>query len=90
MIVIPFGSDYLALEDDEFETARQRGQVLMPTVTPSVNGVLQIVDAAGAETATGVPASWWLEAARRGDVPHIRLGKYVRFDLAEAVDAAKK
>jgi len=90
MIIIPFGSNYLVLEDDEFEAARQRGQRLMPPIPPSVNGAVQIVDAAGAETAAGVPSSWWLEAARRGDVPHIRRGKYVRFDLVEVIETARQ
>jgi hypothetical protein len=30
-----------------------------------------------------VPASWLLAEARRGRVPHCRLGKYVRFDPDE-------
>jgi excisionase family DNA binding protein len=34
----------------------------------------------------GVPRSWVLESARSGAIPHIRLGRYVRFDLND-VDA---
>lgn len=30
-----------------------------------------------------VPASWVYEQARRGAIPAVRLGRYVRFDEAE-------
>jgi excisionase family DNA binding protein len=30
-----------------------------------------------------VPASWVLEHARAGTIPHVRLGRYVRFDEDE-------
>ena len=87
MVVVPFGSTVLALDDADFEEALARGREVVPVTSPST-AVPQIVDAAGAEAATGVPASWWLDAARRGDVPHLRMGKYVRFDIAEIVRTA--
>ena len=31
----------------------------------------------------GVPKSWVMAEARRDAIPHIRLGKYVRFDQGE-------
>lgn len=31
----------------------------------------------------GVPRSWVLDAARRNAIPHVRLGRYVRFDADE-------
>ncbi len=31
------------------------------------------------EERTKVPATWFLDQARQGNVPHHRLGKYVRF-----------
>lgn len=34
----------------------------------------------------GVPAKWPLAQARAGHIPHVRLGRYVRFDAAD-VDA---
>ncbi len=89
MVIVPFGSAVLALNDADFEEALTRGREIVPAASPSATAP-QIVDAAGAEAATGVPASWWLEAARRGDVPHLRLGKYVRFDLTKVIEAAQK
>lgn len=29
----------------------------------------------------GVPETWVRESARSGAIPHVRLGRYVRFDL---------
>jgi excisionase family DNA binding protein len=31
----------------------------------------------------GVPKSWVMDAARRDAIPHVRLGRYVRFDPDE-------
>ena len=41
-----------------------------------------LVDASAAGELLNVPASWVLAEARAERVPHIRLGRYVRFDPA--------
>ena len=43
----------------------------------------RLLDARQAGDLLGVPGSWLLTQARRGQVPHVRLGKYVRFDPAD-------
>jgi excisionase family DNA binding protein len=43
----------------------------------------RLMTAAGASEQLGVPASWLMAEARAGRVPHVKLGKYVRFDAAE-------
>jgi excisionase family DNA binding protein len=43
-------------------------------------GAARLVDAEAAAELLGVPASWLLAQARRDAVPHVRLGRYVRFD----------
>ena len=45
-----------------------------------------LIDAKAAGQLLGVPHTWVLEQARHDRIPHIRLGRYVRFD-AEAVIA---
>lgn len=30
-----------------------------------------------------VPITWWYEQAKAGLIPHIRVGRYIRFDLEE-------
>jgi len=44
-----------------------------------VNG--RLLDAGQVADRLGVPKTWVLESARSGAIPHIRLGRYVRFDL---------
>lgn len=46
----------------------------MASMTPS------LLDAAGAAKLLNVPATWILAEARADRIPHIRLGRYVRFD----------
>jgi excisionase family DNA binding protein len=49
----------------------------------SVDPARQLLDSAGAAELLNVPKSWVLAEARAGRIPHIRLGRYVRFEIAE-------
>jgi excisionase family DNA binding protein len=49
-----------------------------------MNGPL--LDAKQAAALLGVPSSWVLAEARADRIPHVRLGRYVRFD-ADALEA---
>ena len=90
LIPLPDGRN-LAMEIDTYREALARGQSIAPTAAvPQPASTSEVLDADGMAKRTNVPASWWLEAARRGDVPHIRAGKYVRFDLAAALSALDK
>jgi len=40
----------------------------------------RLVDAHGAAELLSVPASWLLREARAERIPHVRLGRYVRFE----------
>lgn len=42
-----------------------------------------LIDAGGAAEMLGVPKSWVLAEARADRIPHVRLGRYVRFEPAE-------
>ena len=42
-----------------------------------------LLDANAASALLGVPATWVLAEARADRVPHVRLGRYVRFDADE-------
>ncbi len=50
------------------------------------NGSGALVDAKVIASMLSVPSSWVLAEARAGRIPHVRLGKYVRFSVA-AVEA---
>ena len=89
MVVIEFSGQVLVLSEASFEEARLRGLELMPTA-PADTAATEILDASGMEDRTKIPASWWLESSRRGTVPYLKFGKYVRFVLSEALAAAKE
>jgi excisionase family DNA binding protein len=37
-----------------------------------------------------VPVSWVYEQSRQGNIPTVRVGRYIRFRLQEVVDSQKK
>lgn len=43
----------------------------------------RLLDAKEIAEKLGVPESWVRESARSGAIPCVRLGRYVRFDLAD-------
>ena len=43
----------------------------------------RLLDATAVAERLGVPKTWVLESARSGAMPCVRLGRYVRFDLAD-------
>lgn len=51
--------------------------------TADSQGVSPLLDAKGAAELLNVPKSWVLAEARADRCPHIRLGRYVRFDADE-------
>ncbi len=42
-----------------------------------------LIDAQGAADLLGVPKTWVLAEARADRIPHVRLGRYVRFEPGE-------
>jgi len=42
------------------------------------------------EARTGAPAKWFLEQARKDTIPHVRLGKYVRFRFSDIREACER
>ncbi|MCG3201197.1 MAG: hypothetical protein NFCOHLIN_01063 [Gammaproteobacteria bacterium] len=89
LLVIDVAGERLALTPEMREEALRLARLAFPPPPPT-EGTDTIVDAEGAAAATGVPVSWFLEQARRGAIPHLRFGKYVRFRLAELVAAVER
>lgn len=88
-MLIPFGGAWLALTPEQFQTALARAAELVPAAKAEQGAPVadEILDAEGMESRTSIPASWWLEQARKGTLPHIRAGKYVRFELGTVLAA---
>lgn len=58
----------------------------LPTPTPAAAAVQRSAPLLNAEEAgaqLNVPATWILAEARADRIPHVRLGRYVRFDADE-------
>lgn len=51
-----------------------------PTLEVQPNAPAPLLDAGGAAELLNVPKSWVLAEARAGRIPHLRLGRYVRFE----------
>jgi len=63
------------MSDDQLvEQIAQRVAVLVADQQPQ-----PLLDAKAAAELLGVPATWVLAEARAERIPHVRLGKYVRF-----------
>jgi excisionase family DNA binding protein len=60
-------------------------QSSQPQDTTASFGV-SLVDAAEAGRLLSVPASWVLAEARADRIPHVRLGRYVRFSAEDLED----
>lgn len=89
-VLIPLGDELLALSLDQFAEALRKGRVLGGGAIPSEKPVAdRVLDAEGMEAETKIPASWFLGQARQGKIPHLRAGKYVRFQLAAVLDALR-
>ncbi len=56
---------------------------VLPATYPEEQGAPRLVDAAQAGELLGVPKSWVLGEARADRIPHVRLGRYVRFEPVE-------
>lgn len=81
----PFG--VLALSRSELSSAREAAQHILPVDVPVAHAdedashVTHLVDANAAARALGVKPSWLLQRAREGRIHHVKLGKYIRFDV---------
>ena|SRR5437773_12021399 len=91
LVVLEFAGSPIALTREELAQAIERGRALVPAVPAATQSAPERwLDAEGMETATGVPATWWLDAARRGEIECLRAGKYVRFRICDAAQALRQ
>jgi predicted DNA-binding transcriptional regulator AlpA len=80
----PLGA--IALTPLAFEAARQHAAQLeypVQGVEAQDSQLPKLVDADRIAQMFGLEPSWFLTRARENRLPHVRLGKYVRFDPSE-------
>src|SRR5687767_9183464 len=85
-VLLPFGDRWIALTPEQLAAALAAGAEAVPDTRvqaePGAPSGVPLLTAEQICARTGVEASWFLERARRDEIPHVRLGKYVRFDPA--------
>lgn len=77
------GPNVVRLDPESLEAVAGRVAALLGGA-PAPEGAL--LDAEGAAALLGVPASWVLQEARADRIPHVRLGRYVRFERLDLED----
>lgn len=84
--------EFLALSLDQFEEARALGQRVVGPAAPPANDPPEepLLTAEQMETRTSIPATWFLEQARRDAIPHFRFGKYPRFRFSEVCETCER
>jgi hypothetical protein len=84
LIALPDGS-WIALEREAFDAALAAGAEAMRKRPgegdAGVRSDAQWLTADEISQRTSIDASWFLARARLNEIPHIRAGKYVRFDI---------
>ena len=81
---------WLAMDQEAFELAVRAGSDLVgaPATDQPLADTRLLTSEQIAEQLS-VPATWVEEAARRGDIPSIRAGRYVRFSFADVLHTLK-
>ena len=96
-LVVDAGSDAYGGDDHRVTVAGLRGfsqaeqrsgdpaatAPVSPAPPAEPGNVAPLLDAKGAAALLNVPATWVLAEARADRIPHVRLGRYVRFDAGE-------
>lgn len=89
LVLIEFAGRALAFGARQIQDAADAALAVFPN-QKAIPGPEPLLTADEAAMLANVPKAWLLEAARKGEVPHYRLGKYVRFRLSELADTGRK
>lgn len=89
MILVPIANGQaLALEPNAFNDALRRGSEMLASTQPKREVLPEITDAKGMEAITKISAGWFEEAARKERIPHLKFGKFVRFNVLDVLESA--
>ena len=86
LVVLSTDFGPIAISADEFDVARRRADAMFAgksnTVTAN-SANTPLLDAEAIAKLFHLSATWFLARARENQIPHVRIGKYVRFDPYE-------
>jgi hypothetical protein len=74
---------WLALDRETFAAALAAGTELMAAPSPAAGPAEPLVDADQAGAQLNVTARWLEASARAGIIPHVKLGRFIRFRVSE-------
>jgi hypothetical protein len=86
LVLIPLpGVGTLALDRETFAAALAAGAELTATAAPSptASTAEPLLDADQAAAQMNVTARWLEDSARAGIIPHVKLGRFIRFRVSE-------
>ncbi len=95
LIPVPFGPGYLWLTAEEVARAAARSPVGASLGSQGSAGSgappwdEPLLTSQQLADKTGVPDTWWEQAAREKRVPFLRAGKYLRFRLTDVLAALR-
>ncbi len=79
---------WLAMEREAFDSALAAGsEFAPPSEVPNASNAPRLLTSEQLSEQLSIPATWLEEAARRDEVPCVRVGKYVRFDIDEVLSS---
>jgi hypothetical protein len=83
-VALPDGR-WLALDRETFAAALTAGAELMAAVAPSptASTAEPLLDAEQAAAQMSVTVRWLEDSARAGIIPHVKLGRFIRFRVSE-------
>jgi hypothetical protein len=83
LVALPDGR-WLALDHETFAAVLEAGAELMAPSAPSPTSAGEpLLDADQAAAQMNVTARWLEDSARAGIIPHIKLGRFIRFRVSE-------
>jgi hypothetical protein len=89
VVIIPLGAlGVLELPRDVFERHLRGCEVPQAAIAPlpPSGSAPELIDARALAKQLSVPTSWIMERARSNSIPNVRIGRYVRFNLAAVCD----
>jgi len=65
-------------------------QIVREEIRSNGNGSKELLEPEELARVLKVPVSWVYEQSRQGQIPTHRIGRYIRFDLADVLDSQKR
>lgn len=91
VVLIPVGSDIIALDRQTFDEARERArEIVAPFSTDSVAAPERLLTAEALARLLAVPVSQVEALGRQGRLPSVQIGKYRRYAYSQALAAFRE